>query len=725
MSAKSESTVLQRFQPLRKELFDPLSEVEIEAVYHAFTFAYEYHEGQMRVSGDPYIIHPVGVATLLAQWRLDVESIQAGLLHDLIEDTVVDKAMIESLFGESVAALVDGVSKLTQIKFNTRQEAQAHNFRKMLMAMAKDIRVILVKLADRLDNMSSVHILSRERCRRISRETLEIYAPIAHRVGMHAVALELQDLGFAALYPDRARVIQAAVNRTQGSHLDILEDIRLRFQHQLKSKHIHVERITKRAKHIYSIYCKMRDKGLPFSKITDVYAIRIVTNSVDSCYRILGVIHSTYKPVPGRVKDYIALPKANGYQSLHTVLFGPYGVPIEVQIRTAHMDICANRGLAAHWQYKLGAQVDVSEQHTQQWIKDLMDMQHNTGNSIEFLENVKVDLFSDEIYVFTPKGDIIALPSGATAVDFAYAVHSDIGNHCVAVMINRQLSPLSTLLGNGYTVEVMTAPQAVPNKLWLDFVCTAKARSNIRHYFKKAQVDQSQQLGVRLLSGALERQGLSLDQVPESIQQELSKLCKVETFDQLLEDIALGRRVVKVVVGQIKQLMIQAEESELTLVDQKDQPLMISGSEGMVVQCASCCCPVPGDPISGRLISDEGIQIHHHRCAVLYSTQHHHEQEYVSVSWSETVQGEYPVKICIDTFNQRGVLATLALAVADADSSISDVSFEHLDGVNIYVVLDILVTGRTQLAQVIRRIRRLPKILKVRRGGQFIEREVK
>ena len=719
MFAKPTEDVLQIFRPLREHLSEYLSEIDIELVYQAFRFSAYYHEGQLRYSGEPYLMHPVAVAIFLAEWRLDVESIQAGLLHDLIEDTSVDKTLLSDHFGDSVAELVDGVSKLTQIKFNNRLEAQAENFRKMFLAMAQDLRVILVKLADRLHNMHTVHILPGERCRRIARETLDIYAPIANRIGMHAVALELEDLGFSALYPDRSRIIKAAVSRVQGTHSDILKEIQTRFQQQLKEINIPVNSISSRAKHVYSIYCKMRDKGLPFSKITDVYAIRIVAESIDACYRILGVIHGVYKPVPGRLKDYIALPKANGYQSLHTVLFGPYGVPIEVQIRTRQMDLCADGGLAAHWQYKLGVDSDLKAQQTQRWVQRLMEIQKRTGNSLEFLENVKVDLFPDEIYVFTPKGDIIALPAGATAIDFAYAVHTDVGNQCVAVKIDRQLSPLSTVLTNGYTIEVMISPQAVPSSTWLDFVRTAKARSSIRHHLKQEQNEQSARLGERLLSAALVHKGLDLDCLSPDIQKHLSEVCRVNHFSELLEDIGLGRRVAKIVVGQLQQLIDHQPKHSSPLKSQ-EEPLMISGTEGMVVQCATCCFPVPGDPIVGQLISEAGIEVHHGRCQVLHASRETIQRQHIAVSWAEDIQGDYRVEICIDALNQRGVLATLALAVADAKSSIIDVHVEQPDGVNIYVVLEIFVTDRVQLAQVIRRIRRISEVLKVKRGGQLL-----
>ncbi|MFZ0468664.1 MAG: RelA/SpoT family protein, partial [Thiogranum sp.] len=486
---------------------------QVREIYRAYLFGAEAHEGQHRVSGEPYIYHPIEVARILAGMHMDAPSIIAGILHDVIEDTGTPKELVVSEFNEEIAELVDGVSKLTMIKFESQAEAQAENFRKMMLAMVKDIRVILVKLADRLHNMRTLGVMRADKRRRIARETLEIYAPIANRLGMNQIRLELEDLGFAAMYPMRYRVLSEAVRRARGNRKEILNKIESAIGQRLDEEDLQY-RLLSREKHIYSLYKKIRDRVGSFAEVFDVYAFRIVVDAVDTCYRVLGMMHNLYKPVPGKFKDYIAIPKANGYQSLHTVLFGPYGVPIEAQIRTDDMDRVAESGIAAHWLYKSSSDKtgggNNAQTRAREWLRELLEMQRNAGNSLEFLENVKIDLFPDEVYVFTPAGDILELPRGATAVDFAYAVHTDVGNTCIAAKIDRRLAPLRTPLLNGQTVEIITATGAHPNPAWLNFVTTAKARSNIRHYLKNLQNDEAVELGQRMLDKSLHNISSSL-----------------------------------------------------------------------------------------------------------------------------------------------------------------------------------------------------------------------
>ncbi|MGL6028808.1 MAG: RelA/SpoT family protein, partial [Legionella sp.] len=492
------------FKELDEELKCYLEQAQIEKCYQAYQVAEKAHHGQMRRSGEPYITHPVAAALILANMRLDYQTIMATLLHDVVEDTSISKEDLTAQFGEEVTALVDGVTKLTKIKFESKAEAQAENFRKMVLAMVKDIRVIIVKLADRLHNMRTLGVMPYAKRRRIAIETLEIYAPIANRLGMHSIYVGLEDLGFQALYPMRYRAIKSAVEKSRGNRRELTQTIEKDLQHALAQLNIPYEQVFGRQKHLYSIYRKMRLKKASFTEITDVFAFRVITDDIDSCYRILGALHCTYKPVPQRFKDYIGIPKANGYQSLHTTLFGPFGVPLEVQIRTREMDKVADNGVAAHWIYKSsGLEVNEAQLRAREWVQSLLEMQRSTGSSLEFIENVKIDLFPDEVYVFTPKGHIMELPKGATPVDFAYTVHSGVGNSCVAAKVNRRLVPLSIPLSNGQTVEIITAPGAHPNPAWLNFVVTGKARSNIRHFLKSQQHAESIVLGKRLLEQSL------------------------------------------------------------------------------------------------------------------------------------------------------------------------------------------------------------------------------
>lgn len=704
------------FKKLRRKL-DYLDEEQIDQIHQAYLVALEAHRGQKRRTGEPYITHPVAVACILADMKMDPQSIMAALLHDVIEDTPTTKAMIAEKFGDTVAELVDGVSKLTQIEFVSRAEQQAENFRKMLLAMAKDIRVILVKLADRLHNMRTLGSLNPNKKQRIARETLEIFAPVAKRLGMRDFSVELEELSFVSLYPRRHAIIKEAIRRARGNRKKVLNMIEKTLQEGLANSSLNSFVLSGREKHVYSLYRKMRNKRLPFSEIMDVYAFRVIVDDNDSCYRALGVIHSLYKPVPERFKDYIAIPKANGYQSLHTTLFGPYGLPIEVQIRTTEMDRMATSGIAAHWLYKTDNQeMSRSQLRAQQWVQNLLELQDNAGNSLEFIESVKVDLFPDEVYVFTPKGKIMELPAGATAVDFAYAVHTDIGNSCVAVKIDRKLAPLSTPLVNGQTIEVITASRARPNPAWLDFIVTSKARSSIRHFLKNQRRSESITLGKQLLQRALSSLRLSLKKIPETTIDRYLKEVSIEKFNDLLVEIGLGNRVATLVAQRLLDMMQEGVDSAEISENESEAVLAIKGTEGMLVSYGMCCCPIPGDPVVGVLSSGKGIMVHVDRCRRLTKLRRHPEK-IMPLRWSEELVGDFLVAVKIDVVNERGILAVMALAVSDADGNIEDMSVEDRDGQHYRVVFKIMVRDRAHLANIIRSLRQIPAVVKITRGN--------
>jgi GTP diphosphokinase / guanosine-3',5'-bis(diphosphate) 3'-diphosphatase len=683
---------------------------QIREVYRAYIFGAEAHEGQTRLSGEPYIYHPLAVAKTMAEMRMDHNSIMAAILHDVIEDTPTAKEQLEKEFGSEVAELVDGVSKLTHLKFESKAEAQAENFRKMMLAMTSDLRVILVKLADRLHNMRTLGVMRPEKRRRIACETLEIYSPIAQRLGMNSMRRELELLGFEAMYPCRYKVLNEQVRKASGNRREPILQIEASICNRMEEAGIEA-RIFGREKNLYSIYRKMRDKHLSFDEVFDVFALRIVVESVDTCYRCLGIIHNLYKPVPGRFKDYIAIPKANGYQSLHTTLFGPHGVPIEVQIRTREMDHVAESGIAAHWLYKTGDQHSASAQaRARQWLKGILEMQKSAGNSLEFLEHVKADLFPDEIYVFTPRGDIMELPRGATAVDFSYAVHTDIGNSCVAVKINRRLAPLSTQLESGETVEIITAPGARPNPAWLDFVVTAKARSNIRHYLKHLQDEEAIKLGRRLLDKVLGLYDLELDKLPEGRMEELLGEFGVSSADELLRDIGLGNRMPVLVARKLAGVEEETESDQGT-----GKPLNIRGTEGMVVNYAKCCHPIPGDPIIGVITSGRGMVIHREDCPNVSDLRGRPDKG-LSVQWDENISGEFPVAIRLQTVNRRGVLAALASQIADQESNIENVNIEERDAQTTTITFTLSVRGRGHLARIMRHLRQVPEVVRIQRA---------
>ncbi len=687
---------------------------QVREIYRAYLFGAEAHEGQTRVSGEPYIYHPIEVAHILAEMRMDAESIIAGILHDVIEDTGTLKETVTSEFSKDVAELVDGVSKLTQIKFESQAEAQAENFRKMILAMVRDIRVILVKLADRLHNMRTLGVMRSDKRRRIARETLEIYAPIANRLGMNQVRLELEELGFAALYPMRYRVLSDAVKKARGNRKEILNKIELAIQQRLDEEQLSC-RLLSRQKHLYSLYKKIRDRVGSFTEVFDVYAFRVIVDSVDTCYRVLGKMHNLYKPVPGKFKDYIAIPKTNGYQSLHTVLFGPYGVPIEVQIRSEDMERVAEVGIAAHWLYKSSEKAGSNNAQTRarEWLRELLEMQRNAGNSLEFLESVKIDLFPDEVYVFTPAGDILELPRGATAVDFAYAVHTDVGNTCIAAKIDRRLAPLRTPLLNGQTVEVITATGAHPNPAWLNFVSTAKARSNVRHYLKNLQNDEATELGQRLLDKALHNINSALADIQDQPFDQVMAECGFKSRESLYADIGLGNRMAMLVARRL--VPVEEGSEEKTRETGHSKPLAIRDTEGMVVHFARCCRPIPGDAIVGFISSGRGLVIHTETCKNLTDFRRRPEK-WIDVEWQPGIKGEFPAEIRVDVSNQKGVLATIAAEISETGSNIENISIEERDGLDTSMNFTVAVHDRGHLARVMRCVRKLPAVMRISRS---------
>jgi len=719
------------FDGLRHEIEKYLEPEQIELVHRAFLFGAASHKEQKRKSGELYITHPLAVATLMAEMRFDTETLIAAILHDVIEDTAVVKEEITTVFGDEVAELVDGVTKLTKINFETKAEAEAESMRKMLMAMVRDMRVMLIKLTDRLHNMRTLEYMRPDKRRRIARETLDIYVPIANRLGLNNMRLELQDLGFAALYPERHRVLAEAIKKARGNRREIIEKIESAIGERLQQEGLD-GRVRGREKHIYSIYQKMRRKGLPFSEVYDVYAFRIIVDSVDMAYRVLGAVHNLYKPVPGKFKDYIAIPKANGYQSLHTVLFGPFGVPVEAQIRTEEMDEVAEAGVAAHWLYKTGEGSGYgTHARVREWMRNVLEMQQNAGDSLEFLENVKIDLFPREVYVFTPKSEIMVLKRGSTPVDFAYAVHTDVGNRCVAAKIDRKLAPLRTPLMNGQTVEVITAGNASPNPAWLNFVVSGKARSNIRNYLKNLKRDEAVELGRRLLNNELASYFGTVDELPAGRVAALLEDLKLESLDQLLEDIGLGNRMAVLVA---RRLMPKGGEAGVVqkrgfkralsrympswLWGEKTdsaRPLMIKGTEGMVVNFARCCRPIPGDPIVGFVTSGRGIVIHTDTCKNVAEYRKLPEK-WIETQWEDDVKGDFSVEVRIEVINQRGVLATVAAAIAELGANIDNVNMEERDGRHSTMTMLIDVHSRQHLANLIRKIRTIKPVLRIARS---------
>ena len=698
-----------------------LSGDQIKQVRHAYRFGAEAHEGQIRKSGEPFIQHPLAVANILAEMHMDHETLVAAMLHDVIEDTPIVKDRISDEFGTEVAQIVDGLSKLTQIEFESHAEAQAQNFQKMLMAMADDIRVIMVKLADRLHNMRTLGALGTEQRRRIARETLEIYAPIAQRLGMNAIRLELEELGFQALYPLRSRVLKDVVQKIRGNRKEVITKIKNRIKRYLRQEKL-VAHVVGREKHLYSIYKKMREKHLHFSEVNDVYAFRIIVDSVDTSYRTLGVIHGLYKPVPGTFKDYIAIPKANGYQSLHTVLFGPFGVPLEIQIRTNEMDQVAEAGIAAHWLYKTGDSAAKSaHKRAREWMRGVIEMQRQAGDSQEFLENVKVDLFPDEVYVFTPKGEIMELPRGATAIDLAYAIRTDLGNTCVGCRIDRRLVPLRTPLDTGQTVEIVTAPGARPNPAWLNFVVTGKARANLRHFLKNLRQDEAITLGKRMLNRELEHLASAIEKLDEARVKAALKSFNLDSLDELLGDIGLGVRPAPLVARALIGTSVdetgdtaKRRRKRQSVSDNAPGPLLIHGTEGMVVTIPKCCYPIPGDPIMGLLTAGRGIVIHHPSCKNVIDFRSAPDK-WVDVEWASDLDKEFSAEIVLDVVNQRGVLATVAAGCADQNANIEGIELSERDEHYSNMRLIIGVRDRTHLANVLRVLRNVKTVARIHR----------
>ncbi|OGT58340.1 MAG: bifunctional GTP diphosphokinase/guanosine-3',5'-bis(diphosphate) 3'-diphosphatase [Gammaproteobacteria bacterium RIFCSPHIGHO2_12_FULL_43_28] len=708
------------FGALRDEINQYLSHEQVAVIERSYLFAKKAHETQFRYTGEPYITHPVAVAIILAQMRMDPQSIMAAILHDVVEDTPVEHNDIVNEFGKEVADLVDGVTKLTQIHFENYAQAQAENFRKMVMAMASDIRVILVKLADRLHNMRTLHGLPPEKRRRISQETLEIFAPIANRLGMHTFRVELEDLGFASFYPMRYKILRSAVAKARGNRQEIMQMINDQIRDAIKKNNISSATLTSRNKHLYSIYNKMHEKHLSFSEIMDVYGFRVIVEKVDTCYRILGILHNLYKPIAQRFKDYIAIPKANGYQSLHTTLFGPYGVPIEVQIRTEEMHKMAENGIAAHWLYKSEKKVfHEAQSRAREWLKGILEMDKSSRNSLEFIEDVKIDLFPDEVYVFTPRGEIIELPAGATSIDFAYAIHSDIGNSCVAARLDKRLSPLSTPLVSGQQVEVITAPGARPNSAWLNFVVTGKARSKIKHYLKKQQREESAELGSRLLEKALHAYGLQLDHLPDEMIEAVVSISQVDSLHHLYEEIGIGNRPALLVAKQFAKALDEVTKHETTEIE-APQPLIIKGTEGFVLNFANCCSPIPGDQIAGLIKIGQGIEVHMIHCAQV-EKYHRHPEKYVPLLWEEDIEGDFSVNLKVHLVNRRGSLATLALAISEGESNIEHIKAQESDRHHFNVDVTISVKNRRHLARVLRKMRKRKDIIRVVRHKPLVE----
>lgn len=682
---------------------------QVSSVKRAYYYAEQAHMGQFRRSGEPYITHPLQVANILASIRMDHQTLMAAMLHDVIEDTGIPKRAINQQFGVAVAELVDGVSKLAKIEYETQAEKQAENFQKMALAMAKDLRVIVIKLSDRLHNMRTLGVMPPEKKRRIAKETLEIYSPIAQRLGMNDWRVEFEDQCFRAMYPLRARRLQASLNTVRGNRRSIVEQIQLAIQERLQRDGIK-SLVIGREKHLFSIYEKMRNKHKSFKEIMDVYAFRIIVEDIDTCYRTLGSVHNLYKPVPGEFKDYIAIPKGNGYQSLHTVVIGKRGVPIEVQIRTEEMDELASSGVAAHWLYKSDEETDSSTiasfDRANRWIKRLMEIKQHTNSSVEFVENVKLDLFKDEVYVFTPKGEIIELPSGSTAVDFAYAVHTDVGNRCAACRLNDRPSPLSQRLESGQKVKIITSDNSQPNPNWLNFVVTAKARSAIRHYLKSQRHTESIELGKRMLERALIQADKNIDDLSEEHYLQLLAQTHTDSIDELFEAIGLGR----IAAANVAQSIAP----DATFKGEASTPITVEQSDGVLISFARCCWPIPGDPIVGHLSPDKGIVVHRETCNNVVDLRNKKEN-IANTHWSENIQGEFLAEIRVEVLTERGIIASLATRLARSGTSIERIQVDERDAEHSVIKLTVAVEDRIQLANVMRSVRTMHSVERIYR----------
>ncbi|HJT60164.1 MAG TPA: bifunctional (p)ppGpp synthetase/guanosine-3',5'-bis(diphosphate) 3'-pyrophosphohydrolase [Burkholderiales bacterium] len=693
---------------LSPERFGYLKPKDVARLAEAYRFSEAAHAGQTRQSGDPYISHPLAVAEILADWHLDGQTLMAALLHDVTEDTSVTKDEISDTFGRPVAELVDGVSKLDRIEFQSAEDAQAENFRKMLLAMARDVRVMLIKLADRLHNMRTLGAVSPAKRRRVARETMEIYAPIANRLGLNTLYHELQELAFSHLYPTRYKVLAKATKAARGNRREMIGRTLEATKKKLADSGIEAT-VFGREKHVFSTYRKMIEKHLSFSEVHDIFGLRVIVPDIPACYLALGALHGLYKPIPGKFKDYIAIPKANGYQSIHTDLIGPYGVPVEVQIRTEQMHRLAESGVASHWMYKDDAdKLSELQKQTHRWLQSLLEIQHQSGDPQEFLEHVKVDLFPDEVYVFTPKGRILSLPRGATAVDFAYAVHTDIGNRCVAAKVNGELVPLRTELRNGDRVEIITASHAKPSPGWLQYVRTGKARSNIRHFLKTMQYEESAGLGERLLDQALRALKSSLAEVEEAAWERVVRDSGARSREELLADLGLGKRLPAVVARRlVKNVDINEAKAAGSVT--------IRGTEGMAVQLATCCRPIPGDAIVGSIKKGQGLVVHAGDCGASLRSRKNEPDQWIDVEWDARTTRLFQAAINVTVENQRGVLAKVASEIADAGSNIDSITMG--DDRTVFTAMHFVleVRNRQHLARVMRALRRLPDVKKLAR----------
>ena len=684
---------------------------EITRVGAAYVFADAAHRGQLRLTGDPYISHPLAVAQNLASWHLDANALMAALLHDVMEDTAITKEQIAVRFGKVAAELVDGVSKLDRIEHQSFEEAQAENFRKMLLAMARDVRVILIKLSDRLHNMQTLDAMRPEKRRRIARETLDIYAPIANRLGLNALYRELQELAFSHAHPLRYRVLSKAVKGARGNRREVVGRILEAIRKALPEAGIDAE-VKGREKHLYGIYRKMRDKHLSFSQVLDIYGFRIVVKNRPTCYLALGALHALYQPVPGKFKDYIAIPKANGYQSLHTTLIGPFGTPVEIQIRDAHMHHVAESGVASHWLYKDESAIDQLQQKTHKWLQSLVELQSASGDSSEFLEHVKVDLFPGEVYVFSPKGKIFALPRGSTPVDLAYAVHTDIGDRCVACRINFETMPLRTELRNGDRVEIITAPNAAPNPAWLGYVKSARARSKIRHFLNTKQNEESAALGERLLSHALRDLGLALAKLPAQAWDRFKRASGARSQKAVMAEIGLGKRLPAIVARRLAE---GVEVSPSAANEGRAKPaILIHGPEGVAIKLGNCCRPIPGDPIVGMIRKGQGLVVHTHDCRAIAKLRSE-RGNWVDVEWEPGITGLFEASIKVVAKNVRGVLARIAADIAEAGSNTVNISMDDDSGEATTLFFTLQVSDRVHLAHILRSVRRIPEVVRITR----------
>ncbi|HNQ03220.1 MAG TPA: bifunctional (p)ppGpp synthetase/guanosine-3',5'-bis(diphosphate) 3'-pyrophosphohydrolase [Thiobacillaceae bacterium] len=707
MAAPSPDIVLASLPPL-PEAISYLDKEDLEAFRRAYFFAALAHTGQFRQGGAPYVTHPLAVAEILAGWHLEAQTLIAALLHDVVEDTGISSETIAQEFGKAVANLVDGVTKLEKIRFETKAQAQAENFRKMLLAMARDVRVILIKLADRLHNMRTLNAMRAEKAQRIAQETLEIYAPIANRLGLNRLYQELEDISFKYLHPNRYKVIEKAVKAARGNRVEVVQKIRANILQKLEEAGIEAQ-VDGREKHLYSIYRKMHAKQLPFSEVYDLYGFRIVVNGIPDCYLTMGVLHGLYKPIPGKFKDYIAIPKPNGYQSLHTTLFGPFDAPMEIQIRTQEMHHVAENGVASHWLYKTGeAPLSEVQRRTHQWLQGLLDLQADSRDSVEFLEHIKVDLFPDEVYVFTPKGTIISLPRGATAVDFAYSVHTDVGNHCVGVKINGDFMPLSTPLRNGDRVEILTSESARPNPAWTHFAYTGKARANIRNALKHVHQSESIALGQRLLEQALKGLGSDCRGLGEGAWERMQKETG-RSREEILEEIGLGKMLAFVVAHQ---LLLRDNDPDTPV--KPAGPMLIHGAVGVAIKLGKCCRPIPGDPIIGQIKKEKGLIIHTHDCP---QVRHYREDpdKWVDVAWAPGLDKQFDVGIKVVVANQRGVLAKVAATIANEGSDIDNVHMEDEAGAYTNLYFTVSVQNRVHLARLMRDLRGLHEVVRIQR----------